>query len=102
MLLEKGVDLHPRLEIKEPPTLRSSEGLRPICLKRQAFERRTSQILSLRFKPYGDVLRQAYRYQHDWLFLLSIVLGATFYGHSGQRIQHWRMRKGSVCSGTGF
>jgi hypothetical protein len=33
VLLEKGVDLHPRLENKEPPKLCSGEGTRPICLE---------------------------------------------------------------------
>ena len=65
-------------------------------------ERYTRQILPPRLKPYGDVLRQLYRNLHGCPSLLSIVSGATLFGHSGQRIQHWRMLKGSVCSGTGF
>jgi len=100
VLLQKGVNLHPRLETKEPPNLCSGEGTLPICLKRQAFDRRTRQILPFRFKPLSDVLRQLCRNLHGWPSLLSIVSGATFYGHSDRRIQHWLMRKGSVCSGT--
>jgi hypothetical protein len=83
VLLQEGVELHPRLETKEPPKLRSSEGLRPMCLKRQAFERRRRQIIPLRFEPYGDVLRQLYRYLHCLPFLLSTVSGATCYGPLG-------------------
>jgi hypothetical protein len=58
VLFEKSVDLHPRLESKEPPKLCSSEGMRPICFERQAFESRTSKIIPIRFKPLSDVLRQ--------------------------------------------
>ena len=44
VLLEKGVELHPSLETKEPPKLCSGEGTRPIRLECQAFERCTRQI----------------------------------------------------------
>ena len=37
VLFEKSVDLHPRLESKEPPKLRSSDGMRPICFEREAW-----------------------------------------------------------------
>ncbi len=33
VLLQEGVELHPRLETKEPPELCSGEGTRPICLE---------------------------------------------------------------------
>ena len=58
VLIKKSVDLHPRLEGKEPPKLCSSEGMRPICFERQAFESRTSKITPLRFEHLSDVLRQ--------------------------------------------
>ena len=33
VLLQEGVEMHPRLETKEPPELCSSEGTLPICLE---------------------------------------------------------------------
>src|SRR5258707_7475261 len=37
VFLEKGVDLHPRLENKEPPKLFSSHGTRPIIPREPGF-----------------------------------------------------------------
>jgi hypothetical protein len=46
VIFEKSVDLHPRLESKEPPKLRSSDGMRPIGFERQAFVRYPAPVES--------------------------------------------------------
>ena len=95
-----------RIRVSKPRSRRSCAAVRACdryASSAQAFERRTTQIVPLRLKPYGDVLRQLNRNLHGCRPLLSIVSGATLFGHSDRRrIQHWRMCKGSVCSGTGF
>src|SRR5258708_6247835 len=51
VFLEKGVDLHPRLESKKPPKLCSGQGMRPICFERRTLERPTRQSFHFDSSP---------------------------------------------------
>jgi len=73
VLLQKSVDLHPRLETKEPPKLRSGESARPICFECQGLESRERQIFPRGLQSAGDVLRQLKCNLHRLPFLLSIM-----------------------------
>jgi hypothetical protein len=80
----------------------SGQGTRAICFERQAFERRTRKILPLRFKPCDDVLRQFYRNLHGWASLLSIVSGATLFGHSASASSTGSCAKARYTQVPGF
>jgi hypothetical protein len=72
VLLQKGVDLEARLETQQAAKLSGRQDMRPVGLKREAFEGRTRQVLPAGFQSLCDVFRQFQRDMHgDPLFIIS-------------------------------